>query len=699
MKKIFITLLLLFFAGYFYANPVELKRAANIAKNVYYEKINLHQKIDYNTININYLFTETSDNYNIYYVFNAQAGNTKGFIVISADDVAKPILAYSFEGFYETKNPSPEQSYFMKRYNTQILEAIKSEIKPSEEILSIWQKYEFAQKSTNEIQIVEPLVKTKFGQSFPYNEMCPSNSQGTALVGCVAVSYGQILKYWGYPAQGTGSHSYYASGFGTQYANFGNTNYHFENIPLQGSGSNEYLARLLYHCGVAVEMHYGIDGSGSYAWNIPSTIDDYFGFSDDADYISKSNYSDATWLNIIKNQLDNGWPTEYDGSSDDGGHSWICDGYDGDMLHMNWGWNGSGNGYYDINDLTPQGSSTFDTDGACINLYPANNNSSCNSLVVTGSQGNFNDGSIPGNYQSGQNCQYLIQPTCNSYVTLNFNSCELASGDHLYIYDGDNTNADLLYDITSSTNTAIIGDIVGNSPDGMLLVFDANTGGAAGWDVSYDTRKCKYISYQYELENTFDDGSKSCNYDNSTSCKWYIEPNGTFSNITINFNEFELADAADYVSIWSGHSTSSSDLIATLHAGDTPGTYIVNNTKATIRFSSSSTGNVAAGWEIHYTTGTTDINKLNSYNNVNVYPNPFNNDATIEFTSQNNTKLKITILNLIGEKLGEINTTATAGKNNYKLSDIATNNIEKGIYFVKLNHNNTEEIIKIISLK
>ena len=698
MKKTIFTFFFLFVVAFGFAKQIDVKQAATVAKNVYYERANLHQSVNYEEINIKYLYTKKDAGYNLYYIFNTEFKDKKGYVIIAADDVARPVLAYSFEGNFDLDNPSPELMFFIKRYDESISEAIKNNLSATDKIASMWQKYEFAQKSTENIQTVEPLVKTKFGQSFPYNEMCPSNSQGTAVTGCVATSYAQILKYWGYPAQGTGSHSYYASGFGTQYANFGNTQYHFENIPLQGTGSNEYLARLMYHCGVAVEMHYGIDGSGSYAWNIPSTIDDYFGFSSDADYISKSNYSDYSWLNIIKAQLDNGWPTEYDGTSDDGGHSWICDGYDGDMLHMNWGWEGSGNGYYALNDLTPPGSTTFDTDGACINLYPASNSTSCNSMVVTGSEGNFNDGSVPGNYSAGQNCEYLIQPECNSYVTVNINSCELASGDHLYIYDGDNTNADLLYDITSTTNTAIIGDIVGNSADGMLLKFVSNTGGAAGWDVSYSSRKCKYITYQYELENTFNDGSKTCDYSNSTSCKWYIEPNGSFNTITINFNSFELADAADYVNIWSGHSTSTDDLVASLHAGDTPGTYTINNTKATVRFSTSSAGNVADGWEIHYITGTTDVNNIENSNSVKVYPNPFNNDATINFNSSKNTNLRISVTNVLGKELGSIETVANAGENNYQLSNIVSN-IENGVYFVKLNFDNTEKLIKVISVK
>ncbi len=695
MKKNVLTLILVFIASFIFAKQVEVKHAATIAKNAFFERVNLHYDVDYNEINLKYVKTIKQSGYNIYHIFDAQAKNIKGFVVISGDDVVKPLLAYSFEGNYTLDNPSPEQSFYMSKYQEQILHAIKTDIKANEKVQAEWQKYEFAQKSTEDIQTVEPLVKTKFGQSFPYNEMCPSNSQGQAVTGCVATTYAQILKYWGYPAQGTGDHSYYASGFGTQYANFGATQYHFENIPLQGSGSNEYLARLMYHCGVAVEMHYGIDGSGSYSWNIASTIDDYFGYSSDADYIQKNNYSDASWLNIIKNQIDNGWPTEYDGSNDEGGHSWVCDGYDGDMLHMNWGWEGSGNGYYEITDLTPPYNSTFDTDGAVINLYPDNVNTSCNSMVITGFEGNFNDGSVPGNYQANLNCEYLVQPECASFVTLNFNSCELASGDHIYIYDGDNTNAPLLHDIDASTNVSVIGDINGSSDDGILVKFVTNTGGAEGWDISYTSRKCKFITYLNDLEDTFNDGSKSCDYSNSTSCKWYIEPNGTFDKIIINFNSFNLGDVSDYVRIYSGHSTSSSDLVAELNAGDTPSTYTINDTNATVRFITSSDGAVSDGWEIHYVTGTTGIDNLSSSNKIKVYPNPFDNDASIYFNSTSNENVNISIVNLVGEKIAELKTQVVTGENIFKISEI-TPNLNKGVYFVKIKYNGKQSVKKII---
>ena len=548
--------------------------------------------------------------------------------------------------------------------------------------------------------MIQPLIQTNWGQSFPYNEMCPSNAEGTALVGCVAVSMAQIMKFYNYPDYGTGDHDYYASGFGYPYANFGATNYVWTNMPNDASGSNLYMAELLFHCGVAVNMGYGIDGSGSFAYWIDGALEAYFGYDAAGTDISRWNYTPESWLSTIKAQIDANHPTEYDGDNDDGGHSWVCDGYSGDDLHMNWGWNGGGNGFYAVDDLTPLGNSAFDTDGAVINLYPPSyaypEGCTGATKMVTGSQGTFNDGSGNENYENNVNCTYHLISDCAKYITLDMDELWLGSGDFLYVYDGNSTSAPLL--VTYQEGSSISTDISASTTDGLFLNFVTDgSGSAEGWYASYYTKKCFFTSYVYDDEGDVEDGSKSCDYNNSTSCLWWIEPAGA-TTLSINFTEFGLSDPLDYVKIYKGHSTSSSNMIAELHAGDNPTSYNIPDGKMTVKFSSSVDGDVDSGWKFHYTSTITGVSQISPISEIIVYPNPFNSDATIEFSVDKQSEIEISIKDLVGKTLGTHSNSYRVGLHSLKISDIA-DNLNEGIYFVTYKANDIENTIKIVVSK
>jgi len=114
-----------------------------------------------------------------------------------------------------------------------------------------------------------------------YNELCPADPNGPGghvYAGCVATAMGMVMKYWSHPTTGVGSHSYYCPGYGYQSANFGATTYLWDEMPNSISTSCIPIATLLYHCGVAVNMGYSVDGSGAQstdaanAWSIISAI-------------------------------------------------------------------------------------------------------------------------------------------------------------------------------------------------------------------------------------------------------------------------------------------------------------------------------------------------------------------------------------------------------------------------------------------
>jgi hypothetical protein len=207
---------------------------------------------------------------------------------------------------------------------------------------------------------VSPLLTSLWGQGTPYNSLCPTraNSSGAqehCPVGCVACALGQILNYHKYPEIGNGSKSY--KFIVEASADFGNTHYDWANMRdtyVFNYTSDEVsaVATLLYHCGVAVGMMYALTGSSAFTYsNIPKCLETFFRYDPaDMKYLSRSNYTKEEWMNLIFNELSNGRPIFYAGNSTtQGSHAWVLDGYnEKGEVHINWGWKGLDNDYYDI---------------------------------------------------------------------------------------------------------------------------------------------------------------------------------------------------------------------------------------------------------------------------------------------------------------------------------------------------------------
>ena len=209
---------------------------------------------------------------------------------------------------------------------------------------------------------VEPLLQTAWGQDAPYNLLCPEkvNEQGDmqhCRVGCVACAMAQVMRFHEYPAVGIGEGQ---NMFNTDLkANFGETWYDWEHMldSYSGSYTDEEagaVATLMFHCGVAVNMIYGLKSSSTFtafANNMTTALSRYFGYdATTLRSLNRSNYTKTQWMQIIREELSAGRPVIYSGNSASlGGHTWVIDGYDEQgRVHMNWGWLGAANDYYDI---------------------------------------------------------------------------------------------------------------------------------------------------------------------------------------------------------------------------------------------------------------------------------------------------------------------------------------------------------------
>ncbi len=374
MKKIYATITLPFFLVLFsftriIGSPISEEVAGNISLNLFIERSNFHiDEIESTEI---IPLIEKGD-----VVIFVMRMLPNGFVIISADDKAPPILGYSFEGTYEPLNLPVQYQAMESNYRREIYQSIQDDVTPTEEIRLLWEKYSADNfQPTRDSRNVPILISARFNQPTPWNVLCPEDPQGPgghALVGCVAVSMAQVMHYWSYPAIGAGSHGYTHSDYGYLYADFENTFYDFENMPSSPATPASQL--LLYHCGVAIDMGYGADGSGAWVgWGYPcamTALEEHFLYQSSIHFEEKDSYSDSQWDTMMRTELDNGRPLVYRGYDNSGGHAWNIDGYQGDYYHCNWGWGGSADGYFLLSNLNAGGYNFSSGQAAIMGIEP-----------------------------------------------------------------------------------------------------------------------------------------------------------------------------------------------------------------------------------------------------------------------------------------------------------------------------------------
>jgi len=361
-----LAVVLLVFAFRAVAGPVDAQRARLVAKN--FLNINDARSTGLRDISAEAGFANV-------YVFSTD----NSFVLVPADDRLQPVLGYSLNGKFDYENMPENKAAWIQEYSDAVAYAIEHQTRATDEVLQQWNDLAAGRtEAWRAVDVVSPLLSTQWGQGDPYNLLCPSGT----VTGCVATAMAQIMRYYMYPVHGIGSHSYTPSThpeYGEQTANFQETAYqwalmtpvyNFLSLPIYKTA----VATLMYHCGVSVDMDYNTSsagGSAAVTADVADAAKKYFNYSQETQHISRSGYTDWEWTTMLKNNLDQGWPLQYHGSHSvgGGGHSFVCDGYNIlNFFHINWGWTGSYDEYYSINNLTP-GSGGI---GAGMGIYDAN---------------------------------------------------------------------------------------------------------------------------------------------------------------------------------------------------------------------------------------------------------------------------------------------------------------------------------------
>jgi len=367
MKKTFIIICLMAVISSLLAEPVDQQKAQKLGVKFLSTTALSQKNAD---IQLHLVSAAVTRDAIDFYAFNVTDG--EGFVIIAGDDRVKPILAYSTTGQFDPSNVSEGFQFTLDGFREEIQYVREHNLAATPDIIAEWNavsKTGSLNRGGQTRVVVDQLCQTLWNQNYPWNSQCPEDPEGNGghvYAGCVATAMGQVMKFWDWPAQGTGSHTYNPSGYPQQSANFGETEYHFELMPLTlDSTSTEeeifYIAQLLHHLGISVDMQYSGSGSGAYGFVVPSVLQTYFRYNSDEHETNYGNiipgwgYTNEEWAQMLKEGgLDEHLPLFYTGSDDSGagGHAFVCDGYDeNDYFHFNWGWSGRDDAWCPIGAL------------------------------------------------------------------------------------------------------------------------------------------------------------------------------------------------------------------------------------------------------------------------------------------------------------------------------------------------------------
>lgn len=376
LRYLLLAILFAFLQISLYAEHVTVETASKVGKNFMTQKHTYlttrgESLMMYKSIELTQASNRTVDNQR-FYIFNLN--DDLGWVIVADDDRCTPILGYSKSGEFVTENLPENIKDWLIGINSEIQYVVDNNVVVDTNTLLQWKELnsgtstEFINRGEDG---VNPLIQTKWNQAPYYNNLCPYDNyyHDRTVTGCVATAMAQVMKYWNHPSLGAGSHSYSTSSYGTLYANFGGTNYDWNNMPTRLTSSSSTtqknaIATLMYHCGVSVEMSYGVastGGSGAYVISSYTNgehcaeyaFKHYFGYKNSASGKMKDNFTDSQWKSMLRAELNSSRPLVYAGFGN-GGHCFVCDGYDNnDKFHFNWGWDGQNDGYFSLSALNP----------------------------------------------------------------------------------------------------------------------------------------------------------------------------------------------------------------------------------------------------------------------------------------------------------------------------------------------------------
>ena len=541
------------------------------------------------------------------YIFNF---SPEAFVIISADKRLRPLIAYSPTNTFPINNIPEHINSWINTYCNQI-----DDLSNENSFTNTNSKHEWSELISNSIEnsfksIKNPLLRSEWHQSSPYNALCPEDTAGPfghTYVGCVATAMAQVMFYFRYPEKGYGQHSYFLNKYDTIRADFENTTYLWdEMVNYTYFYVNPASAELAFHCGVAVEMNYSPTGSGAYTVDCVDALKNYFRYSDKARYITRADTT-INYIDSLKSNIDKNLPIIYTGGSF-GGHSFVCDGYDdNDNFHFNFGWGGSADGYYTLENLTPGGISLTSAQAAIINIIPQEDHPHyCSGIREYNTiEGTLEDGSNYMNYQANSDCEHLISVNnANvSNIMIMFKDIDIEENeDFITVYDGNNTSAPLLAILSGQHKDM---SIISSSHEMLIHFTSDNQYEGKGWFAEYIGFKNQFCPVNSEVNNIIsfiNDKSGKYFYANNSNCNWKLAPSSplhdSIAGIYLEFWNFNTEANNDLLDIYNGPDNTY-PLAASLSGDVIPSPVITTSNEILLNFHTNGIIN-QEGWNLYY---------------------------------------------------------------------------------------------------
>ncbi len=302
-----------------------------------------------------------------YYIFNAE-GNP-GFVVVSGDSRVRKILAYSHTVNFDYNNLPPQLADLLNRYDEQI-----TSLRSNDVVHPSWNQVMRA----DNVSGGKLLETAQWGQGAPYNSKCPVSDGVQSPTGCVATAMAIIMKYHNWPEQGRKQHTYWNYTTGAEYTtDFSKFKPQWDKmLPSYNAGAYavenaDAVAELMYYAGMSANMQYSATESGAGVLGVMTALRRYFSYTSKMDEVIMEQFGQDEWKTRVRKDIDDDCPVFYYGQGT-GAHAFVIDGYDEkDLFHVNWGWNGMANGYFALDDLSPDGQYYSENPGMVAGIRPA----------------------------------------------------------------------------------------------------------------------------------------------------------------------------------------------------------------------------------------------------------------------------------------------------------------------------------------
>lgn len=703
MKKTFTLLAVLAtLTNCIFAANISKESAAIVVRNFLSQK-----QINDKTNNTDFSFYKTFyfGNTAVYHVFTF---NATGFIAVSASDHFTPVLCYSFESDYQ---PNAAFDFAMDKYARWIAYCEKNDQDFSANVTAEWEKYaaaDFAAEPLRGIPVVGPLLTTLWDQGTFFNTYCPWDASSyygdnRVVTGCVATAMGQVMNYYGHPSSGEQGSSYIPEPYGRYTIRFYEHNYNYGAMPNTPNTYCNELAKLLHHCGVAVQMGYTPSGSGANSVSAIDAMKRHFKYSPNAQLMTRLFYEDNDgWHNALKNELDQLRPLYYAANDGQSGHAFVVDGYDEDgKFHVNWGWSGSSNGYFTISDTDNSDMLGF-IYGAEFGrfTYPREQDAPApcagfqrNNAAI----GKITTGMPTSLYSANADCQWMLAAPEASRYTLTFDRLETEQdADIVTIYNGPTPDAGIA--ASFSGNSRPTSPITVNA-DSVLVTFTSNGENQFhGFQISYQAvTASQYCDNSASITGTsavtITDGSGDSPYRNNSNCSWNIStPN--MSKCYFSFPQLEFGNG-DFIEIYD-NSSNPATLLYRFDNRNYPQTDVITCTsrKLKVRF-------IADNWDTGngFAMTVQPVTAVNDYANIQdlkIYPNPVKDVLNLNFVTEETGSIACEIVDMNGKLLRKVERLHQGGLFEEQFN---LDNLSQGIYFLRIRTGEGTSIEKFVKTK